>query len=228
AATATYVAVFFGIATFMLFLPTWLEAELGFTASRIAVLYLIGGVGTVFAGPRAGALSDRIGRRLVILWSSLGIAVFALLMPALVGLAAVVAFPTFLAVNIFLSARASAFQALLTELVGSDERGSLLSLTTAAGQLGFASGAAAAGPAFAGYGFGGNAAIMAFAAVLAAAVVWWLVPESQQLHPYEAGDCPCNSLQVQPGLCGPTPECGHMARVLQASAGPAAPTESTA
>ncbi|MEM7351064.1 MAG: MFS transporter, partial [Acidobacteriota bacterium] len=47
AATATYVAVFFGIATFMLFLPTWLEAELGFTASRIAVLYLIGGVGTV-------------------------------------------------------------------------------------------------------------------------------------------------------------------------------------
>ena len=160
----------------MIFLPTWLEAGFGFTALMIAALYLVGGVGTIYAGPRAGVLSDRIGRRTVILWSSLGLIVFVLLMPALVGLAALVAFPAFLAVNVFLSARASAFQAMLTELVGTPERGSLMSLTTAAGQLGFASGAAVAGPTFAGYGFDGNAAITAIAAALAGGVVWWFIP----------------------------------------------------
>ena len=223
AATATYAAVFFGIASFMIFLPAWLETGFGFTASMIAALYLVGGVGTIYAGPRAGVLSDRIGRRTVILWSTLGLIVFALLMPAGVGFAAVVAFPAFLAVNVFLTARASAFQAMLTELVGTPERGSLMSLTTAAGQLGFASGAAVAGPTFAGYGFNGNAVITAITAALAGGVVWWFIPDPRPTDPRLEAECPCNPLQIQPGLCGPTPESGHMAGALQAAC--SAPTD---
>ena len=216
AATATYVSVFFGVATFMIYLPTWLETGFDFTTTMIAMLYLVGGVGTIYAGPRAGRLSDDIGRRTVILWSSVGIFIFTLLTPTLVGRAAIIAFPAFLVVNIFLTARASAFQAMLTELVESEERGSLMSLTTAAGQLGFASGAAAAGPTFAGYGFDGNATITAIAALLAGGIVWWLIPDAQEGYLHRENKCPCNQLQIQPGLCGPTPESGHMARVLQA------------
>lgn len=216
AAAATYAAVFFGIAAFMVFLPVWLESGLGFTAASVAVLYLVGGFGTVYAGPRAGALSDRIGRKTVILWASVGLIVTSLLMPVGVGFATFVAFPAFLAVNVFLSARASAFQAMLTELVGTHERGSLMSLTTAAGQLGFASGAAAAGPTFASLGFDGNAALTAVAAALAAAFVWKFIPDPKPENLHAEAECPCNSLQIQPGLCGPTPESGHMAGALQA------------
>ena len=215
-ATATCIAVFFGIASFMTYLPTWLETEFGFTSTMVAALYLIGGVGTIYAGPRAGSLSDHAGRKAVILWSTFGLVGFTLLVPAGAGLAMAIVFPTFLGVNIFLSARASAFQAMLTELVGSHQRGSLMSVTTAAGQLGFASGAAAAGPMFAGYGFGGNAAVAAIAAASAGALVWWLVPEALDEDIHIEGGCPCNQLQIQSGLCGPTPESGHMAGALQA------------
>ena len=217
AATATYAAVFLGVASFMIFLPTWLELSFGFTALSIATLYVVGGMGTIYAGPRAGVLSDRIGRRSVILGASLALIVAALLMPATTVLLTLSAFPAFLAVNIALSARASAFQALLTELVASSERGSLMSLTTAAGQFGFASGAAVAGPVFASYGFGGNAVITALSAALAGALVWWFIPDREKEQSERT--CPCNQLQMQSGLCGPTPEMGHMARTLQPRGG---------
>ena len=124
-------------------------------------------------------------------------------------------FPAFLGFNIFVSARGSAYQAMLSELVDARERGAMMSLSTAAGQIGFASGAAASGPTFATFGFGSVAILTAVAATSAGLLVWWFLPEPAASHRYHEDGCPCNQLQTQPVGCGPTPECGHMARALQ-------------
>ncbi len=128
-------------------------------------------------------------------------------MPVLVNTATFIAFPAFLGVNVFLASRGSAFQAMLTELVGSGERGSLMSLTTAAGQVGFASGAAVAGPTFVTHGFMGNALLAAAASALVAVVVWFFIPDRSPERRQEEGTAPIPA-PTQPCLCGPGPECG--------------------
>lgn len=78
-----------------------------------------------------------------------------------------------------LAARASPLQALLTEIVPEEQRGSLMSLSMAAGQLGFGAGGAIAGPAYGMYGYVSNTVIGAASVVLTALLVWRLLPEPQ-------------------------------------------------
>ena len=81
--------------------------------------------------------------------------------------------------------RISPFSALLTAMVSDERRGSLLCLTVALGQVGFAFGGAVAGPLFAVYGFGSNTIIAAVSVLGMGIVVWLMVPEPE-LHPATA------------------------------------------
>ena len=70
----------------------------------------------------------------------------------------------------------SPFSALLTALVEDRRRGSLMSLTVALGQVGFAVGAALAGPLFA-VGYWTNSMLGALSVLTMGLIVWFRVPE---------------------------------------------------
>ena len=65
----------------------------------------------------------------------------------------------------------------LTALVQDERRGSLMSLTVALGQMGFAIGGAVAGPLFSGVGYFSNAVLGAVMVLGMGLIVWFRIPE---------------------------------------------------
>jgi predicted MFS family arabinose efflux permease len=174
-AALAFFLMFLGVSTYVVYMPTWLERDLGATSRQIAALFLIGGVANVLSGPKAGGLSDRIGRKRIILVACAGLAVVMLLTTPLVH-EMWVAYAIFFAVMVLVAMRISPFSALLTALVEDRRRGSLMCLTVALGQLGFAAGGALAGPLYT-FGFGYNTVLGAVSVLAMGLIVWFKVPE---------------------------------------------------
>ncbi|MDA0329309.1 MAG: MFS transporter [Gemmatimonadetes bacterium] len=175
-AAAAYFLMFLGVSVFVIYLPTWLERDLNIQADQIAVMFLIGGVANVLTGPRAGKLSDRIGRRGIILMACLGLSVVMILTVHVVT-NLWTAYVFFFLTMVLVAMRVSPFSALLTALVSDERRGSLMSLTVALGQMGFALGGVVAGPLFAYIGYGSNTALAAVCVLLMGLIVWFFIPE---------------------------------------------------
>jgi len=176
AASVAFFLMFLGVSFYVVYLPTWLERSLGATSTGIATLFLVGGVANVITGPQAGKLSDRIGRKGIILLSCIGLSVVMALTTPLVT-RFWMAYPLFFVVMVLVAMRVSPFSALLTALVTDERRGALMSLTVALGQVGFAAGGAVAGPLYAGLGYWSNTAIGAVAVMGMGLLVWYRVPE---------------------------------------------------
>ena len=216
AAVLSYLLIFLGISLYMIYLPAWLEASFSFAAASIAGLFLVGGIANVLAGPRAGRFSDTLGRRPVILSASAGIALLMAATP-LIAVWSWSIYGLFFVIMGLFASRASPFQSLLTELVSGEQRGLMMGLTMATGQLGFGVGGALAGVVYVHLGFVTNALLGALTALLAAGLVWRYLPETLPAEPQAAPiqPDPCNILGAPDALCGPCPEAGHMARSLQ-------------
>ena len=169
--------MFLGLSLYVVYLPTWLERSfVEATPNGIATLFLVGGLANVFTGPQAGKLSDRIGRKGIILMSCSGLSVVMLLTTVLVQ-SFWVAYPIFFLTMVLVAMRISPFSALLTALVTDHRRGSLMSLTVALGQVGFAIGGAVAGPLFADGGYGSNTVLGAISVMGMGLIVWRFIPE---------------------------------------------------
>jgi predicted MFS family arabinose efflux permease len=170
--------VYLGWSIFFVYLPTWLEHDLGATGDEIAVMFLLGGVANVLAGPRAGDISDKIGRKGIILLASVGLSlVMVLTVPLVRSLS--VAYVFFVLTMILIAMRISPFSALLTGLVQDERRGSMMSLTVALAQVGLALGGAIAGPLFAGPGYVSNGILGAVFVLAMGLIVWFFIPEPQ-------------------------------------------------
>ena len=87
------------------------------------------------------------------------------------------AYVFFLLTMVLVAMRISPFSALLTALVSDERRGSLMSLTVALGQLGFALGGAIAGPLYARIGYESNSTLGAAFVLIMGLIVWCFVPE---------------------------------------------------
>lgn len=175
-AAAVFALLFFSMALYITYLPAWLTEYRAATPNRIAALFFAGGIASVITGPLVGKLSDRLGRKPLILTSSLGLVVL------MSGVTFVVrefwlAFPIFFVSSVLLAARMSPFQALLSALVPSERRGALMSLTVALGQVGFASGAALAGIIYARLDYRSSTFAAAGVALAVAALIWRRLPE---------------------------------------------------
>ena len=175
-AAAAYFMSFFGLSVFTIYLPTWLERDLGLSPDEIAVMFLFGGVANVLTGPQAGRLSDTLGRRGIILMACVGLSTMMLLTVQIVS-GLVTAYVLFFLVMVLVAMRTSPFSALLTALVHDERRGSLMSLTVALGQLGLALGGATAGPLFSQVGYLSNALTGAAFVLGMGLVVWFFIPE---------------------------------------------------
>ena len=146
-AAVAYFVMFLGVSIFIVYLPTWLERDLGISGNEIALMFLVGGIASVLTGPQAGKWSDRIGRKGIILLACIGLSSLMLLTVPLVT-NVITACVFFFLTMMLVAMRISPFSALLTALVHDDRRGSLMSLAVALGQMGFALGGAIAGPLF--------------------------------------------------------------------------------
>ncbi|HEX8209042.1 MAG TPA: MFS transporter [Longimicrobium sp.] len=171
--------MFGGTALYILFLPTWLEEARGATPGQVALLFAIGGVATVLTGPAAGRLSDRTGRKRLVIGASIGLALgIAATVPLARSMAG--AYLLFGGTMALFAARASPFQAMMAEIVPDRQRGSLMSLSMAVGQAGSGVGSALAGATYAYWGFGGNTVVAACAALAMAALVAVYLPETMR------------------------------------------------
>ena len=175
-AALVFALLFFSMALYITYFPAWLTAVFGATQNRIAALFFAGGVASVMTGPLVGRLSDTAGRKPLILASSLGLFI-------LMGAATLiieefwVAYPVFFLSSVFMAARMSPFQALLSALVPSSRRGALMSLTVSLGQIGFASGAALAGVVYAAFGYRASTFVGAGIVLFVAVIIWRFLPE---------------------------------------------------
>jgi predicted MFS family arabinose efflux permease len=170
AAALAYATMFFAISSFITFVPTWAEADLGLLPDHVAIWFAVGGGASVLVGPQAGRLSDRFGRKPLIVFSCVGTAMlFAgstllVIGPLTGGL-------LFFSLMALLGMRLAPFQALLTALVPDHSRGSLLSLVVATGQVGGGLGGAMAGVAYERSGFAGCTMLGAVAIAITGVLV---------------------------------------------------------
>lgn len=175
-AVLVFAVTFLGNSLFIIYLPTWLEDTVHARPNEVAALFFIGGIANVLTGPRAGRLSDRIGRRQVIIASSIGLSVLIVSITLLVQHIAT-AFIIFALVMVLFAARIGPFQALITQLVPATRRGSLMSLAVGTGQLGFAFGSMLAGVAYAHGGYRISTIIASIFLLVTAWIVWKYLPE---------------------------------------------------
>ncbi len=176
AAAVAFFLMFLGVSIYVVYFPTWLERSIGFSPNQIASLFLVGGIANVLTGPQAGRLSDKIGRKLIVLLSCIGL-FFVMLGTTVVIQNLWLAYPVFFLTMVLVAMRISPFSALLTALVPDHNRGSLMSLTVALGQVGFGLGGALAGPFYSEFGYGSNTIIGAVSVLGMGVIVWYMVPE---------------------------------------------------
>lgn len=176
AASLAYATMFFAVSCFVIYMPTWAEQSLGMGADAVALLFVVGGIASVVFGPQAGRLSDRVGRKPLIVLSCVGTAVLFGVTTFVVGGAASLYVSYFVAM-VLLAMRLSPFQALLTALVDDRRRGTLMSLVVAIGQLGGGLGAALAGPLYADVGYVGCTLLAAGSILATGLLVLVGIPE---------------------------------------------------
>jgi predicted MFS family arabinose efflux permease len=179
AAAGAFCLMFLGVALYVVYLPTWLESSIGATPNQIALLFLCGGIANVLVGPQAGRLSDRIGRKRIILFSCTGLSILMALTTPMVDTVSM-AYLFFFLTMALVAMRISPFSALLTGLARDGERGILMSLTVALGQVGFAGGGAVAGLLYASSGYETTSRLAAASVLGMALLVAFFVPEPRR------------------------------------------------
>lgn len=178
AACASYAMMFLGIAFYVIYLPTWLKSVFGVSGNEIASLFMIGGVASVLIGPQAGKLSDRIGRKSLILWSCVGLSV---LMAATTYIMTSfwIAYVLFFLAMILVASRMGPFQALISEIIPDERRGSMMSLSIAIGQVALGVGSAISGFAYTTYGYVSSTMLGAVSMLAMGLLVWIWIEEPQ-------------------------------------------------
>ena len=124
------------------------------------------------ASPIGGWCSDRAGKRTVIVWSNIVLAVLFVVVARMQwGASLMVGIGV---LSIAASARQAPLHALTTELVGTEIRGEYIAMRNAASQLGIAAVATASATAFDLGGFTAVSYLAGFATLLVPACCIWL------------------------------------------------------
>jgi predicted MFS family arabinose efflux permease len=171
-----YGLLFLSFSVFIFYLPSFLTTLCGFTGFELSLLFLIGGVASVIGGPWAGKISDKVGRKNIILISSIGLFVTMIITSIYVD-NFYKAYSMFFVFMLLTSARLGPFRALVSEATTADKRGKLMSLSIAIGQLGMAFGGIIAGILYTEFGFWLNTIISGIAVLIFGILVWKYVDE---------------------------------------------------
>lgn len=176
AVAISYLLMFLSLSIFLIYLPSWLTKEFNVSVSDIGWVFFAGGIVNAITGPNAGKLSDKTGRKNMILISCFGLATLMALTTFFVT-SFWMAFILFPVAMVLIAMRISPFQALSSELVQANNRGTLMSLLVAIGNMGSGFAGTLAGPLYERFGYISNTLLGAFTIVLTAVIVWKYVPE---------------------------------------------------
>ncbi len=177
-----YVLMFFSVTMYLVYFPTWIEQTKGAKAPDMALLFLIGGLATLFGGPIAGRLADRVGRVPVTMTTSLsmagamGVSLFFLLDVLWASF-------VFFLVMLFLTGRSVSYQSKIADQTSEKDRGKTMNLMIALGQIGMAAGSTVAGFVYTRWGFEVNTLLAVGASVVMAIVVGgkWIHEEPESV-----------------------------------------------
>ena len=179
AAVGAYSIMFTGIAFYVIYLVVWMKDAFGVTGDEVASLFVVSGIASVIVGPWAGRLSDRFGRRFMIVGACLGLFVLMALTTIIMS-EFWIAYPLFFTIMVLVSARMGPFQALLSEIVPAERRGSLMSLSIATGQLAMGFCSAAAGVVYIELGYAFSSMIGGTGMLAMGYLVWRYIPETRR------------------------------------------------
>ena len=154
---------------FLTYLIQWLKDGLGLTTSTIGWVWMLGGLAAFVGAPLGGILSDRWGKKRVALGSNILLAFALLAVPW-------TRWGTVLLILFGLISFAAAFRqspttALVTQMVGSGQRGAMVALRNVSSQLGIAAATFGGGFLYEQWNF---AAVALFCSLLTAGVVFLL------------------------------------------------------
>ena len=151
---------------FITFVGTWLRDAYGLSTDWIGMVFLFSGLGALLGSPLAGHLSDRAGKRGVVVVSGLVMAGLLAAIPWITGLLPVV-FAGFILTGIAGAFRHAPLQALVTAMASDEERGTLIALKNTVAEFGIAGGTAFCGVLYVAFGYpavGAACGVMAAAA----------------------------------------------------------------
>jgi predicted MFS family arabinose efflux permease len=166
-----------GTMGFLAFLGVWLHDRFGIGGSKIGLIFLASGFAALLASPVAGFVSDRVGKRKQFITSNLFMALFLFLLPVMPWGPRL--FLVFGAISLAAAFRQGPMEALLTEIVKPDLRGSFIALKNAFSQLGIGLAAMASGLIFERVGYWGVCALGASANLISAGALIFLVRRRQ-------------------------------------------------
>ena len=178
AVALSYFLMFLSLSIYIIYLPLWLNQKFNISSSDFGWLFCVGGIINAITGPRAGKLSDQIGRKKMIISSCMGLAILMFFTTYLI-VDFLVAYLVFPMVMLLIAIRISPFQALSSELVNSKTRGSLMSLLVSIGNIGSGFAGVLAGYLFESAGYLSNTIFGGIAIILTAFLVWKYVPEPE-------------------------------------------------
>jgi len=177
ASIMAFFMMFVSVGLFIVYFPSWMQKSFSVDGTYIASLFLVGGLANVVTGPRAGKLSDKIGRKsLVIISCTITSVIFAL--TTWIVQEPWLAYPFFMIVMTLVAIRVTPFQTLLSEQVDDESRGSLMSLTAALGQTGMGIGGFIAGLVYTDFGYATSTVFSGLAILISGLLIWKFVPES--------------------------------------------------
>jgi predicted MFS family arabinose efflux permease len=179
---ASIAAAFFvsgGFVGFFFYLGSWLIKNLAFGTRDMNITFLLIGVALLLGVIGAGPMSNRFGKRGLSIGSTVALALFLFLIPLLER--GLVLYGMLMLAALAFALRQGPLQALATELVPRQARGTLVSARNTASQIGIAAATAASGPLFDQVGYQG-VGIFSGTLTLAAAVCITMMPEPKSEH----------------------------------------------
>ncbi len=179
AAVGAYCIMFTGIAFYVIYLVVWMKDTFGVSGDAVASLFVVSGIASVIVGPWAGRLSDRFGRKFMIVGACAGLFVLMSLTTTIMA-EFWMAYPLFFTIMVLVSARMGPFQALLSEIVPAERRGSLMSLSIATGQLAMGICSAAAGIVYIELGYFFSSVLGGTGMLAMGYLVWRYIPETRR------------------------------------------------
>ncbi|WP_299273549.1 MFS transporter [uncultured Psychroserpens sp.] len=171
----SYILMFFSITVYLVYFPKWLEASFRSGAKDIALVFFFGGCASLLASPFAGKLTDVVGRKPVTIISNF-ILTLILGLSLVIELSYMQATAVFFLFMLCVSGRLVSFQSLASDITSSENRGQVMCLMIAIGQIGMALGSGIAGLMYSTIGFELNIITAAIASLIMAMIIWKVIP----------------------------------------------------
>ncbi len=162
-----------GTMGFLAFVGIWLHDSFGTSSRQTGLVFIASGAAALLASPLAGALSDRIGKRVQFVLSNVLMALLLFILPGMRW--GVLLFFVFGGISLAAAFRQGPMEALLSEVISGRSRASFIALKNSFSQLGIGLAALACGALFESAGYWGVCLFCAGANLLAAGGVIFLL-----------------------------------------------------